>query len=90
MDESGSVPSFIQLSVTFDKLFSGAIRSTFYHLGKDHYSKFTKVALFVVLGLLPILIFVVGSMVELILGANLDIDEETAKTMQQAPKVVQQ
>ncbi len=44
----------------FDNLFKSMITYMFYLLNIDHYSKFAKVSLFILLLVLPIVIIVIG------------------------------
>lgn len=45
------------VSKAFDTVFRSPIAFIYYHVGKDHYSKFTKVSVFVLLVLLPGVLF---------------------------------
>jgi len=54
-------------SILFDSLFRPSISFIFFHLGKDHYSKQTKVAVFVLMILLPVMLFfLVGGAMKLL------------------------
>ena len=54
----GERPSFA--SQVFDELFRTPISFIFYHIGKDHYSKSTKISLFCLLLLVPFTLFILS------------------------------
>jgi hypothetical protein len=61
------MPGFAFLEEQFDFHFRGLISWTFYTIGLDHYSKYTKISLFIILFLIPIFVFLVVFGVEKLL-----------------------
>jgi len=59
---------FFYLEIGFDAMFANVIAFVFFHLGKDQYSKFTKIILFMILFLVPFLIMAVSIVSEAIMG----------------------
>ena len=49
-----------KLVLGYDVLFSQVIAFLFWHLGRDNYSKFTKISLFSVLVLIPLMIMLIN------------------------------
>ena len=61
------IPGFEIVSTQFDELFRPMISYTFFVCGKDSYSKFAKITLFVLLVLIPgFILFVLGGLAKVL------------------------
>lgn len=80
-------PAFLQtMEVQFDSIFKPVISYVFYQINLDHYSKFTKISLFVLLGLLPLVIYIGGAFITRLLDF-VDPIPELVPTNLPAPKI---